>query len=136
MSPLIAAVILIAVTMSIAGVLSFWVSGYMRTKLEESENVTQGTSCLGAEFKIHSMDYNNNTRSLYLVLDNRRAIDLVIENLYFFYPNNRIETKTLNEELKGNEIKPINVTGVADGFLSGKIKTNCPDVSLDFNPPE
>ena len=135
MSPLIAAVILIAVTMSIAGILSFWVSGYMKTKLGESENATKETGCLGADFKIHSIDFNNDTRSLYIVLDNRRAVDLIIENVYFFYPDNKIDTKTLNEELKGNDIKPINITGVDEGFLSGKIKTNCPEISLDFEPP-
>jgi len=131
-SPLVAAVILIAATMSIAGILSFWASGFVKTRLSESGNVTVESSCLGAEFKLHSGSYDNET--LILVIDNTRTVDLALENIYFFYDDGSIVDRSLdNTVLKGNEIKQIPVPGnVPANFTSAKIKTNCPEVYLDF----
>jgi hypothetical protein len=42
-------------------------------------------------------------------------------------------TFELNNTLEGNILKSINVNGVEDGFSSGTIKTDCPDVSVDFS---
>jgi flagellin-like protein len=130
LSPLIAAVILIAATMSIAGILAYWASGFVKTKLTETESITGGTQCLGAEFKIKSVSYENN--KLHLILDNRRSVDLMLTNLFLIYPNNEVKTKSLNQTLKGNEIKALEVSGVDPNFLTGEIKTHCPDVSVFF----
>lgn len=130
-SPLVAAVILIAATMSIAGILSFWASGFVKTRLGEAGNVTVESSCLGAEFKLHSGSYDNET--LTLIVDNIRPVDLVLESLYLFYPDKPMIPKSLNNTiLKGNEIKQIQITDVDTNFTSAKIKTNCPEVYLDF----
>lgn len=131
-SPIVASVILIAATMSIAGILSFWATGFIRTRLTESENVTGETVCLGADFKFYSGRYDKDTKTLYLILDNRRNVDLELENLYLFYPNNLMKTIPLKDTLKANDIRSYNVTGVDDGFENMKIKTNCPEVSLDI----
>jgi flagellin-like protein len=130
LSPLIAAVILIAATMSIAGILAYWASGFVKTKLTETEAITGGTECLGAEFKIKSVSYDGNT--LHLILDNRRSVDLLLTNLFLIYPNNEVKTKSLNQTLKGNEIKALTINNVPSGFLTGEIKTHCPDVSVFF----
>ena len=132
LSPLIAAVILIAVTMGIAGVLALWATGFMKSKLSESENVTVQTSCLAAEFTLRYGKYDKEKRSLYLVLDNTKNVDLQITNLYLIYPNNRLESKTINKTLKGGEMLAINIDDVDVNFTKGTIKTNCPEVSLDF----
>ncbi len=132
LSPIVAAVILIAATMSIAGILTFWTTSFITKKLNESSSVNSETSCLGAEFKLNSASFNNGT--LYLRLDNRRNIDLTLENLYLFYSGNRMETVPLSSFLlKGNEIKQLPpILDVEPGFVSGKIKTNCPEIFLDF----
>jgi len=133
LSPIVAAVILIAATMSIAGILTFWTTGFVSRKLNESSSVTDETSCLGAEFKLHpSSNYNNGT--LFLRLDNRRTVDLKLETLYLFYSDNRMDTVPLNSFLlKGNEIKELPlIVDVAPELVNGKIKTNCPTVYLDF----
>jgi flagellin-like protein len=134
LSPIIAAVILIAITMTIAGILSFWATGFMKSKLSEVENTTQGTDCLAAEFVVYSSTYNTKTKNLYIVVDNRRTIDLVLENLYIFYPDNKLVTKPLNVELKSNEVKQMNITDVEEGFTNAKVKSNCPEVFVDFIP--
>jgi hypothetical protein len=130
LSVIVGAVILIAATMSIAGILIYWSSSFVQKKLTETGNFTSETGCLGAEFKIHSANFANGT--LILFLDNRRNIDLNLENLYLFYPDNKMETIPLNVLLKGNEIKQITLENITDGFTGGKIKTNCPTVFLDF----
>jgi flagellin-like protein len=134
LSPIIAAVILIAITMTIAGILSFWATGFMKSKLSEVENTTQDTGCLAAEFVVYSSTYNNRTKILYIIVDNRRAVDLVLENLYIFYPDNKLDTKPINMELKSNEVKQLNITNVAEGFTNAKIKSSCPDIFVDFIP--
>lgn len=135
LSMIVAAVILIAATMSIAGVLIYWSSGFVQKRLAETGNMTDETACFGAEFKIHSASYSNGT--FFLRLDNNRAIDLTLENLYLFYPDNKMETVSLNGTLlRGNEIKQFTLTNITDGFTSGEIKTNCPTVFLDFTYSE
>jgi flagellin-like protein len=134
LSPIIAAVILIAITMTIAGILSFWATGFMKSKLAEVENTTQGTDCLAAKFVVYSSTYNNKTKTLYTIVDNRMTIDLVLENLYIFYPDNKLVTKPLNLELNSNVVKELNITDVPEGFTNAKIKSNCPEVFVDFIP--
>ena len=129
-SPLVAAVILIAATMSIAGILSFWTTGFVKTKLVGTENETEEIRCLNAEFKLYSGKLEGT--KLYLVLENTRSYDLMLTELYIFVNETLIEpTNTLNEELEGNSLKSLNETVVSD-FTRGIIKTNCPDVDVEF----
>ena len=132
LSPLIAAVILIAATMTIAGILAFWVSSFVVTELEEAEEagITGGAKCLGAQFEIYSGSYDGNT--LHFILDNKKSTDLYLTNIFLIYPNNDVVPISLNKTLKGNEIDSVTVSGVAPNFLTGEIKTNCPDVSAFF----
>lgn len=135
-SPLVAAVILIAATMTIAGILSYWASSFVRTTLETGENATELTSCQAAKFRIYSGTYNNATESLYLILENQRTVDLQLDKLYLFYPNDVLQSMPLDEALEGNELKPLNVTGVGDGFDRGRISTNCPEINVEFSYSE
>ena len=131
LSPIVAAVILIAATMSIAGILTFWTTTFVSKKLNESSSVNEETSCLGAEFKLHpSSNYKNG--NLVLRLDNIRTVDLKLDTLYVFYSDNTMKSFPLNSVLKGGEIKELNSISVGSNLVSGKIKTNCPTASLDF----
>ena len=132
MSPLIAAVILIAATMSIAAILSYWVTAYMRGQLEGAEKlgITGGASCLGAEFEFRSGSYIGTT--LTLILDNKKSVDLDLTYVYLISSGNKVESKLINETLNGNEIKTVTVENVTDNFLTGEIKTHCSDVSAYF----
>lgn len=136
-SPLIAAVILIAATMSIAGILSYWASSFAEERLRESENTTtaEQTQCIGAKFRIYSTGtYTNSTDILYIILENQRSYDLTLKELYLFYPNDKFETIDLNNTLlEKNILKPFNFTiTTGDDFYKGQIRTNCPDVNVDF----
>jgi len=130
-SPLVAAVILIATTMSIAGILSYWATSFVRTRLVETENQTQDTGCLVAQFRLYSGSYNNITKDLILILENQRSVGLSLRDVYLFY-GAVLDTKTLSGTLEGNALKSFNVTNVNDNFDRGVIKTNCPDISVEF----
>jgi len=129
LSPLIAAVILIAATMIIAGILAAWASKFVSEELERAAVVSGGAECFGAKFELRSGTYSD--RTLTLILDNRKSTDLYLTNLFLVY-SNTVETKSLNTTLKGNEIKPITAENVEPDFLTGEVKTSCPDVSLYF----
>jgi len=124
--------LLLVAIMGAGGVFTLWAATLTTTTLEEGANRTQ-EFCTGTMFGIYSGNYDKPSRSLYLVLQNKRSVDLELKNLYLFYPNNMMRTIPLNEPLKGNVIRSINVTEVDDGFNNGVIKTNCPDVSVEFS---
>ena len=134
LSPIVAAVILIAATMSLAGILTFWTTGFISNKLNQSSTVNDETNCLGAEFKLRPESrYDNGT--IFFIVENIRAVDLKLENLYLFYPNTDtgVGTVPLNSlELNKGEIKSFKVPDVGNDFTGGKIKTNCPTASLEF----
>jgi len=132
LSPLVAAVILIAATMSIAGILSYWTTGFIKGQLGEASNATDESRCLSAEFKLYSgrLDESEEEPKLYLVLENTRSYDLTLTDLYLFDESNMLPTIPLNEVLEGNSLKALNKT-VSD-FTRAIIKTNCPEVSIEF----
>jgi len=123
--------LILTAIMGAGAVFTLWVTSLTTTTLEEEANKTQ-EFCAAAMFGIYSADYEKSSKSLYLILQNKRSIDLELENLYLFYPDNVMKTIPLNEPLKGNVMRSINVTGVDDGFTKGIIKTDCPEVSVEF----
>jgi len=127
-----AAFVLLAAIMGMGGIFTFWVTTLTTTTLlpEEARKIEE--LCHLATFGVYSGDYDKSSNSLYLILQNKRSVDLELENLYLLYPNNVMKTIPLNEDLKGNVLKSINITGIDDGFKNGIIKTNCPGVSVDF----
>ena len=132
MSPIIAAVILIAATMSIAGILAYWTTGFVKTQLVETEGVTGGPKCIGAEFELRpESSLEGNT--LHFILDNRKPVDLHLTGLYLINSDNTVENYTFEDpSLQSNEIKDVTVTIKDPEFLTGEIKTQCSDVSVFF----
>jgi len=94
----------------------------------------KSSNCVDAAFIVYSSTYNADERTLYIIVDNRRSVDLFLEDLYIFYSNNQISTKPINKLLRVGEVIQLNMSDVKEGFTSMKIKTNCPDVFVDFIP--
>ncbi len=133
MEPTRIVVLLVATVMSIAAVFTIWGTNLMKRTIMKTENITPAEKCKIAMFQIYSGSYNRNEETLYLILENKRSVDLELEKLYIFYPNGEMKSFDLNETLRGNMLRSIKVNGVKDGFTSGTIKTDCPDVSVDFS---
>jgi len=127
--------LLTAVIMSVAAILAFWSSNMIKQTLSSAENATK-EYCSGAMFRLYSGSYDKENKVLQLILENQRTVDLQLRNLYLVYPNGEMKTYQLNELLKGNMLKSIRVEGVEDGFDKGTIKTNCPEVSVEFSYSE
>jgi flagellin-like protein len=99
-SPLVAAVLLIGVTMTIAAALAFWVSGFMgeRTKAFE-KRTAQYEKCIGANFNIYSSLYNATSKTLTILLENRADIRLNITQINIMLKNGTIDVRELEESL-------------------------------------
>jgi flagellin-like protein len=86
-SPLVASVLLIAATMSIAGILAYWASSFVSKQTETFENQTVTSECNYADFKIYSCSYNSSSRRLTMILENTRDVTLKNLNVFIFYSN-------------------------------------------------
>jgi len=124
--------ILAGTVVAIGAIFSFWGAQLVQTRLNATANKTPEEICIGAMFKLYSGSYDSNKKELLLILENQRKVDLELKTLYLFYPNKEMKTFELNKALQGNMLISIPVKNVDAGFESGTIKTNCPEVSLDF----
>lgn len=131
-SPLVATVILIAATMSVAGILSFWVGSFVPKTLGGAENATEDTLCSSAVFRIYSGTYTSSDKKLLVILENQRLAEVKLDRVYLFYPDNRLESTPINGTLGGNELKTFNISNINSGFLNGEIRSTCPGVVAKF----
>jgi hypothetical protein len=128
--------VLLAAVFAIAGMLLYWSNSLVSKSLTKNENTTAlQTDCTSALFILYSGKYDSSTKNLVLVVENKRSNDLNLESVYLFYQN-EMKTFTVNDLLKGNQLKSIGITGVDAGFDRGIVKTNCPEVSVEFTPSQ
>jgi flagellin-like protein len=128
-SPLIAAVLLIAVTMTIAGVLAFWASSFVQQGLEQSSNQTVATECNFGNFLVDACSYDAGTGRLTLILNNIATVDLKNITAYTIYPDGTLnKTNLAGDILVSGSLKSYVATGVVPGFNSISIRTHCPNV--------
>ena len=124
-SPLVASVLLIAITMTIAGLLAYWAASFVKTSLP-SANETEA-QCRFADFSIYSCAYAN--RTVTLILENLRDVELTRLKAYFIFANNTVSNPyDLNATLPGGMLRSYSVSNV-DDFVKISIKTHCPDVN-------
>lgn len=126
-SPLIATVLLIAATMSIAGILAYWASNFVGTALPPA-NSSQ-TTCQFAGFQFSSCAYANNTISF--VLYNFRTISLNGLTATVFDMNNfpAWNNVTLNGTLGAGQFGGYSVNGIPSNFTKIVVTTSmCPNV--------
>jgi len=131
-SPLVAAVLLIAATMSIAGILAYWASSFMRTQTSSFENQTITSECQYADFKIYGCSYNSTSTSkpVNLILENYR--DVLLKDLvaYVYFTNGTITPVSLNETLPKGAIKSFSINNI-DTFTKILVKTHCPEITRE-----
>lgn len=130
-SPLVAAVLLIAVTMTIAGILAYWATSFVRTSLPET-NQTEA-ECRFAAFSVYSCTYNNSTKTINFILENLKNIELKNLKVFLIFPNSTASSAfLLNDTLPaGGVLKTFQLQNVADDFTKLVVTTNCPDVSKE-----
>jgi len=129
-SPLVAAVLLIAATMSIAGILAYWASSFMRTQTSSFNNQTVTSECQYADFKIYSCSYNFTSHAISLILENYR--DVLLKDLVFYvnFPNSTVIPISMNETLPKGLIKSFSIPNM-DTFTKIIVKTQCAEITRE-----
>ncbi len=127
-SPLVASVLLIAITMAIAAVLASWVSTY-------TEEALPTTSCIGGDIGIISAEYPKWTSdNTILAVVEARYVTLNDFSFVVLMDDDTVETvdDVNNLELAPGTIGTIETAnlgvGYNDSVRSVQILTNCPDV--------
>lgn len=125
-SPIVAAVLLIAITMTIAGVLAYWSASFVGESLPGANETD--VKCKLANFAFASCSYFNSTKKLNFILDNRRNVDLTDLKLFLYFPNKTVSAAiALNGSLGANSPTSFSVSDIPSDFSSVEIRTNCPE---------
>ncbi|MGC8812240.1 MAG: hypothetical protein ACP5O8_01480 [Candidatus Aenigmatarchaeota archaeon] len=130
-SPLVAAVLLIAATMGIATILTYWASTFIKSSLPEVANQSY-SPCLYADFNIYSCSYTNSTPTkgnITLILKNLMNVELRNLTATVFYAGN-IKSYSLQPDnvLPPNIYKGFTVVDVDLPYNKVVITTHCPYV--------
>lgn len=127
-SPLVAAVLLIAATMSIAGILAYWATSYVKTSLPPI-NETE-IQCRQADFRIYKCSYDIPNQKINMILENIKGVELKDLKLFVEYPTGDVSSPiSLNETLPGGILKTYVVTSVSN-FSKVIVKTGCPELMV------
>lgn len=131
-SPLVAAVLLIAATMGIATILTYWASTFIKSSLPEVANQSY-SPCLYADFNIYSCSYTNSTPTkgnVTLILKNVMDVELRNLTATVFYPGGNIKTYNLQPDniLPKNIYKAFTIVDVDLPYSKIVITTHCPYV--------
>jgi flagellin-like protein len=132
-SPLVAAVLLIAVTMTIAGILAFWTTSFVRTHTEQFERESEKVECRFADFEVFSCSYNSTSKKITLILRNVRDIDLKNVTTFVIYQNESVipESGYALGLLKANTLKTFKLANVSSDYKELLITTHCsPEVEV------
>ena len=125
-SPIVAAVLLIAITLTVAGALALWATNLVGRQLPETEGEIP---CKLANFDFLSCTYNSSTEVLAFTLTNQRNVELKNLTAFINYPNGTVSDGIeLNDTLKGAELKSFSISNIPSEFYSIIIRTHCPEL--------
>ena len=125
-SPIVAAVLLIAITLTLAGALALWATNLVGKQLPATETEIP---CKLANFDFLSCKYASSTGILTFTLTNRRNTELKNLTAFITYSNSSVSAGvSLNDTLKGTDVKSFSISGIPSDFDSILIKTHCPEV--------
>ncbi|MEM5828071.1 MAG: archaellin/type IV pilin N-terminal domain-containing protein [Candidatus Aenigmatarchaeota archaeon] len=132
-SPLIATIILIALTIAIAGILGLWAANYVTTKTQEINKTGETVNCALIDFDVKSCRIDSSNRKVRLILFNNRPVDINGFSISFFDLGNNgtienITTTQINEILKRSEYKIVDIDLPLPNFDKLEIRSlECPD---------
>lgn len=132
-SPLIATIILIALTIVIAGILGLWAASYVTTRMQEVNKTGEGINCALVDFDVKSCRIDTSKNKIRLILFNNRPVDINGFSVSFFDlgANGTIENVTtlqISETLKRSEYKIIEIDLLLPNFDKLEIRSlECPE---------
>jgi len=130
-SPLVAAVLLIAATMSIAGILAFWASTFVRTQTASFENQTLTSECNFATFEVYTCTYDAGSSRISLALNNNGQVALKNLAAYVQYANDTLQQINMTDTLPQNSLKQFYLNDIGSNYSKIIIRTHCPQLSRE-----
>lgn len=127
-SPLVAAVLLIAVTMTIAGVLAYWATQFVSGRVEAFSNQTISTECNFGNFVVDACSYSSASGKMTFILDNIGTVGLSNITVFVIYPDNTINSTQVSGSLPSGSLRSFSADGVTSGFSKVRFRTQCPNV--------
>ena len=119
-SPLIALIMLIALTMIIAGVLATWTTRWATEKRTEIE------FCSEAKAYIRGGAYDPATNTLHLIVYNNGKVDLTFK-VFLTYKNSTTETYSEDFSIPAGSVKTFTIDNVASNLKEATVQSNeCP----------
>ena len=127
-SPLAAAVILIAVTMTVSGMLAYWATNFVKTPV----GAAAIDSCGTADFSIYYCNFDGSSGTLSVILENLKAVEMDDLRVYFVYPDSTVsDAVALGAPLSGGVLKSYTVTDVDPSFTKIIVKAQCPELARE-----
>lgn len=129
-SPIVAAVLLIAVTMSLAGLLAYWASNFVKTELPTANS--SDTTCQFTGFQIYQCNYSNSSQNISVVLYNYRTNPVTDIQATVFDVNNLPVwvNETVGGTLNPGAIIAYTISGIPSNFTKIVLtSSSCPQIS-------
>lgn len=124
-SPLATAILLITITMTVAGLIAYWAVTFVnRAEEENTEDL-----CRNAAFTIYSCTYLGDSLRLNLILENQGDIELRDLNVFLIFEDATLsEAMPLDQPLGVDALKSYSLSGVPE-FSKIMVKTHCSGVT-------
>jgi flagellin-like protein len=134
-SPIISAVVLIAATMSVAGVLAFWAANFVGVSSPQTASTFPSLStCQTADFQIYQCSYSSSSKIISFVLYNLRTVDMSGMSATVFDSNSlpAWSNITLGANLPVGQFVSYTITGIPSNFTKLAVTTfMCPSIMHD-----
>lgn len=129
-SPLVAAVLLIAATMSIAGILAYWASSFVRSSLPEINKTD--VECSGSNFNVYAASYNSTTKNFTMMLENTGVYNVKISKIDFVYADMSVESHDVNGVLSvSGALNTFVVASVTQNYQKYRVISTCPQLVVE-----
>lgn len=131
-SPLIAAVLLIAFTMAVAAILTAWVTTFTKEKAGEVGNQSdQLIECSYAGLTVYDAHYNSGASRLDVTIANTGSVNLRNVTAYVF-SNAAVQGQSPPISISSSELKSTNITGINSRPDRIRITTSqCPQTTAE-----
>lgn len=127
-SPLVATVLLIGVTMAVAGLLAVFGQNLVSEKLSESLEEPVASECGFGSFVIDACSYDPDNQRITFILSNIGTVDLTNVTAYVKYPDNSIVSGGNSGNLKSGSLASFTASGVTSNYTEVVIRTHCVNV--------
>jgi len=134
-SPLIATIILIALTIAIAGILGLWAASYVSTRTEEMNKTSRTIDCSLINFDVMSCRKENNV--IKIILFNNRPLDIRGFTLSFFELDENVtiinvNSTTIDKILRPSSYEIVESPILLENFSKIEIRsTECPNAKKE-----